>query len=36
MSDHALLNLLDELRKRDKMRGCSAMSPIKSMIYKHE
>ena len=31
MSAHVLLNLLNELRKRDKMRGL-----IHSIIQKHE
>ena len=34
MSAHVLLNLLNELRKRDKMRGLSSILPIfrKSLI----
>ena len=42
MSAHVLLNLLDELRKSDKMRGLSsiylffATSLINSIIQKYE
>ena len=43
MSAHVLLNLLNELRKRDKMRGLSsilslfvATSLINSIIQEHE
>ena len=42
MSAHVLLNLLNELGTRDKMRGCQAfylffaMSLINSIIQKHE
>ena len=42
MSTHVLLNLLNELRKRDKMRGLPsiysflATSLIKSIIQKHK
>ena len=34
MSAHVLLNLLNELRKRDKMRGF--LSLINSIIQEHE
>ena len=34
MSDHVLLNLLNELSKRDKMRGLSSL--INSIIQEHE
>ena len=42
MSVHVLLNLLNELRKRDKMRGLSSFSLffatrlINSIIQEHE
>ena len=36
MSAHVLLNLLNELRKRDKMRGFFATSLINSIIQEHE
>ena len=42
MSAHVLLNLLNEMRKRDKMRGLPsilslfATSLIKSIIQEHE
>ena len=42
MSAHVLLNILNELRKRDKMRGCRAFdlffatSLINSLIQEHE
>ena len=36
MSAHVLLNLLNELGKRDKMRGFSATSLINSLIQEHE
>ena len=36
MSVHILLNLLNELRKSDKMRGFFAMSLINSMIQEHK
>ena len=41
MSAHVLLNLLNELKKRDKMRGLPsilslAMSLINSIIQEHE
>ena len=36
MSVHVLMNLLNELRKRDKMRGFFATSLINSNTHKHE
>ena len=36
MSDHVLLNLLNELRERDKMRGFLATSLINSIIQEHK
>ena len=34
MSDHVLLNLLNELGKRDKMRGLPSL--INSIIQEHQ
>ena len=39
MSVHVLLNLLNELGKRDKLRGLSSIlskSLIKSIMHEHE
>ena len=42
MSDHALLNLLNELRKSDRLQSCQAFiafftrSLINSIIQEHE
>ena len=36
MSAHVIVNLLNELGKRDKMRGLPTTSLINSIIQEHE